>query len=582
MAFDAGMLRAVLHEIDTRCTGAKIEKIAQPISDEVDLLLKNAGKTHRLSINIGSETPRISLTYMQKESLPTPPNFCMLLRKHLIGARLSSVAQGGFDRVAILTFAAFDDMGYPTEKKLVAEMMGRYANLILLDGADKILSAVRPIDFSTSTVRQILPGMRYELPPAPNGKTDPTIETREGFLAKLSAFPVDRPAEKFISASYIGTAASVARHVVSCAGGAPDAKCGELSPNAFYAAFARQMEILQTHDYLPTVYFDDDGMPKEYFYTDTALYGDSGRLCHYDDFAAMMDAYFGERDRRLRMHRRASDLFRLVANARTRIERRLALQREELAVAEHGEDHKTYGDLVTANIYLLRKGMPSFIGIDYTKDPPTEVEVSLDTRLTPAQNAQRYYKLYNKAKTAKRVLAEQIAQGESERVYLDSVEAFLDRCETEEDIAELREELYNTGYASRMKHYTPQKKRRIRFIEATTSGGYRLYAGRNNLQNEYLTFRFAEKGDIWFHAKNIPGSHVVMVTNGEEPPAEDYTEAAAFAAFHSAAADAPGVAVDYTRVKNVKKTPGGKPGFVIYHTNYTAYVTPSDREKDKA
>lgn len=582
MAFDAGMLRAVLHEIDTRCAGAKIEKIAQPVTDEVDILLKSMGKTHRLSINIGSETPRISLTYMQKESLPTPPNFCMLLRKHLVGARLVSVAQGGFDRVAILSFAAFDDMGYPTEKKLVAEMMGRYANLILLDGADKILSAVRPIDFSVSTVRQILPGMLYELPPAPSGKTDPMTETREGFLARLSAFPADRPAEKFISASYIGTAASVARDIVSRACGRHDVKCGELSPDAFCTAFLRQMEILQKHEYLPTVCFDGGGMPREYFYTDTALYGDSGRLYHYDDFAAMMDAYFGERDRRLRMHRRASDLFRLVTNARARIERRLTLQREELITAEHGEDYKICGDLVTANIYRLKKGMASFVGTDYEKDPPTETEVPLDTRLTPAQNAQRYYKLYSKAKTARRVLAEQIADGESERAYLESVEAFLDRCETEEDIAELRLELYNTGYASRMKHYTPQKKHKIRLIEATTSGGYRLYAGRNNIQNEYLTFRFAEKGDVWFHAKNIPGSHVVMVTNGEEPPAEDYTEAAAFAAFHSAAKDAPSVAVDYTRVKNVKKTPGGKPGFVIYHTNYTAYVAPSDREKDKA
>lgn len=580
MAFDAGMMHAVLYEVREKCLDAKVEKIAQPGNDEVNVLLKKNGKTERLVINVGSASPRLSLSAIRRENPVTPPNFCMLLRKHFIGAKLSDVSQAGFERVAFLTFDAFDEMGYTTKKIMAVELMGKYANLIILSEQKKILAAAKYVDFSASSIRQILPGMTYELPPSQN-KTDPTAETEEGFREKLCHAAQDTPAEKYLLATYCGTAAQVARDIVYRASGDIHARLYDMDAEAFSAAFFRQMAFLKENRYTPTVYYSDDGVPKEYFYMSPAYFGADADIREKDNFGLLFDDYFGERDRVLRIRERAADLLRLLSHAVSRVEKRLELQREELRAAENGDAYKNAGDMVTANIYRLKKGDASFTATDYTADPPCDVTVTLDTRLSPAQNAQKLYKLYTKAKTARRVLTEQIASGEDELRYLTSVESFLERSETEDDLSEIREELYRAGYASKMKNYTPPKNRKMHFLTAETSGGYKLYCGRNNMQNDYLSFRVAEKGDLWFHAKNIPGSHVILVCGGEEPSAEDYTEAAAFAAFHSKAAQSPLAAVDYTRVKNLKKPSGGKPGLVIYHQNYTAYVEPRNITEKK-
>ena len=311
---------------------------------------------------------------------------------------------------------------------------------------------------------------------------------------------------------------------------------------------------------------------------DITYLGDGATVKHFDALSELFDAYFAEKDRLEKIHQRGHDLVTLLNNATARTERKLAIQRESLIESEKGEEHRRKGDLIIANIYQLKRGMTSFKTLDYYDEECPEVTVELDSRLSPADNAQRYYKLYNKAKVAKEVLTKQIATWEAELIYLDSVKAFLSKAETEEDLVEIRDELYRSGYSSKLKGYRPPKQIKARPMRFITSGGYELLVGRNNVQNDYLTFKTAEKHDIWFHTKDIPGSHVIMVTGGDEPSERDYTEAAAIAAYYSKATQDL-VAVDYTAVKNIKKPQGAKPGFVIYKTNYTAYVKPMSGEE---
>ena len=335
-------------------------------------------------------------------------------------------------------------------------------------------------------------------------------------------------------------------------------------------------QLLISERYTPTVAKDKLGKPLDYSYMSISYLKDSATYTEYPTFGAMFDAYFEEKDRLERIHQRAHDVKQLLSNTINRTTKKLSLQREALANSESAGVYKRDADLITANMYKLSRGDKFFMAIDYYSEDCPTVRVELDSRLTPAANAQRLYKLYNKAKTAKIVLAEQIAKWEAELEYLNSVKAFLDNAESEADIADIREELYKSGYASRMKGYKPAKGAVAKPYTFVTENGFTLLVGRNNLQNDRLTHKDASKDDIWFHVKDFPGSHVILVTDGKEPEDIDYTQAAQIAAGYSAASGVR-VAVDYTRVKNVKKPAGSKPGFVIYKTNYTAYVMPKKK-----
>ena len=578
MAFDACMMRAVLTEFSREFTDAKIEKVLQPQNDEIDLVIHSGRTSRRLVFNVGPNAPRLQLSDVAKENPLKAPMFCMFLRKHLIGARIVGVEQPGFDRIAHFKLACYDEMGFPTEKKLVCEIMGKYANLIVLDKDDKIITALKMIDFAASTVRQVLPGMRYTFPEQ-QSKLSPLVIDKQLFMQKLAEFPSERTGEKFITSTYSGIATQIARELVYRATGNLDVPIRLIEPEHFYSVVSDWQKLLIDGSYTPTVAIDQSGKPIDYSYMNITYLENSVTVKHFDSLRELFDLYFAEKDRIERIRQRAHDLFTLLNNAVARTERKLAIQREALLDSENGELYKHKADLITANIYRIQRGMSSFTCVDYYDPDCPEIEIELDTRLSPSQNAQRLYKIYNKSKTAKAVLTEQIAKWESELVYLDTVRAFLDKAECEDDLTELREELYRSGYSSKMKDYRPQKKIKLKPIELSTSGGYPVLVGRNNIQNDHLTFKLASKDDIWFHVKDIPGSHVILVTDGEEPSEQDYTEAAEIAAYYSNATGAP-VAVDYTKVKNVKKPSGSKPGFVIYKTNYTAFVTPNSHAKE--
>ena len=570
MAFDACMMRAVLSEFTKQFPEAKIEKVLQPQNDEIDLVVHHGRTSRRLVLNVGPNAPRLQLSDIAKENPLKAPMFCMLLRKYFLGAKIVSAEQLGFDRIAVFTVACYDEMGFPTEKKIISEIMGKYANLIVTDSDYKILTAMKIIDFAASTVRQVLPGMKYQIP-ANADKLSPLEIDENTFFERLESFSGERTVEKFITSTYSGIATQIAHEICSRATGSIDVPVLNIDRQKLWEVFKEWQEILIYESYTPTLVFDASGKPIDYSYMDITYFGDDVTVRHYESLSELFDAYFAEKDRLEKIHQRGRDLVTLLNSAVSRTERKLAIQREALLDSERGEEYRRQGDLIIANIYALKRGMTSFDTVDYYDESCPTVTVQLDSRLSPADNAQRYYKLYNKAKTAKEVLTKQIEIWENELIYLESVKAFLSKAETEEDLVEIRDELYRSGYSSKMRGYKPPKQIKARPMRFKTSGGYELLVGRNNVQNDHLTFKVAEKHDIWFHTKDIPGSHVIMVTNGEEPSERDYTEAASVAAYYSKATQDL-VAVDYTAVKNIKKPQGAKPGFVIYKTNYTAYV----------
>ena len=572
MAFDACMMRAVLSEFSDNFPEAKIEKVLQPANDEIDLVIHYGKKSSRLLFNVGPNAPRLQLTDKVKENPLKAPMFCMFLRKRLLGAKITGVVQPGFDRIAMFSVSGYDEMGFPSEMKIVCEIMGKYANFILLDGEDKIISALKMIDFSASTIRQVLPGLKYRAP-AMQEKLSPLEIDENAFYAKLSDFPSEKSGEKFITTTYSGIATQIAHELVFRATGSVGTPVAAINKEKFCSVFSEWQSLLIEERYTPTVALDQSGKPIDYSYMDITYLGDYATCRKFETLGELFDLYFAEKDRLEKIHQRAHDIRTLLSNAKSRTEKKLLIQREALADSEKGESYKRAGDLITANIYRIKRGDRSLTAIDYYDESCPEITVELDERLSPAANAQRMYKLYNKCKTAKTVLTEQITKWEDELLYLESVQSFLDAAETEQDIADLRDELYSSGYASRMKGYKAPKVSKSKPLTFTTTDGLTLYVGKNNVQNDRLTFKVAEKDDIWFHVKDIPGSHVILVTEGREPSDRDYTEAAGIAAGYSKATG-DHVAVDYTRVKNIKKPVGAKPGFVTYKTNYTAYVKP--------
>lgn len=571
MAFDAGMVGAVAHEISLRAVGARVEKVFQPEKDELVLQLHTKEGNLRLSIAAGANNPRIGFVTRQKENPASPYLFCILARKHLTGARLLSIARLEYERVIELSFDSRDEMGFVKTKYLYAEIMGKYSNLILTDENKTVLGVLRPVDFTVSTKRQLLSGLRYELPPSQDKRSPLSLE-RESFLALAREMP-ELSTDKLITSHYLGISSLIAREIAYRS----VARVGA-SPELVYEAFSDYMRKLSSHSVTPTVVYEGT-KPIAFSCVDIAQYGEGFTALHFDTVSAAIEAYFDERDNLEHSKKRAFDLFKLVMNARARIAKKLALQESELADCARKEEYKRLGDLITANIYQLKRGMTEAVVIDYYDEAMPEVKITLDARLTPPQNAQVYYKKYNKSKNAERELTKQIAEAKEELRYIDSVADALERAVGQTELDEIRRELFEAGYGTRIKKGATAKGVKTKPYEYRTSGGYRLICGKNNLQNDQITFKMASKNDWWFHVKGAPGSHVVMILDNKgEPSEKDFTEAAALAAFHSSQSSAEHVEVDYTEVRYLKKPSGAKPGFVTYTTYYSAYVKPQELE----
>ncbi len=574
MAFDAGMVSAITYELNHRITDARVEKVLQPERDEIVLLLHAGRENLRLVLSAGTNNPRFHITSQQKENPTTAPMFCMLLRKHLTGSRVTGITQLGFERAVEFAFDCMDELGYRKPKYLVAETMGKYSNIILLDSDKKVISALRIIDLSASSKRQILPGFVYELPPKQN-KMLPLEPDRAAF-DKAAADSRDLPADKFLAAKYYGLSALTAREIACRAAGRLGATVGECGER-LYDALCEFAAMVNEHRFEPWLVREPNGRPVEYSFFRPTEYGGDFDVIKFPDFGSLLDEFFVTRDRAERIKQRTSDIFRLLTNAETRLQKKIALQKSDLADCAEKENYKLWGDLVTANIWRLKRGDEEVELDNYYSEDGGKIKIKLDKRLSPQQNAQRFYKKYAKCKTAEVELARQIKLAEAELDYIYTVFDSLTRAESESDILEIRDELYRSGYASRMKSYAAKKLSQPKLMEFRTTNGLRVLCGKNNHQNDWLTTRVASKSDYWFHVKNQPGSHCVLFCEDGEPTERDFTEAATIAAYYSKASDGQNVPVDYTLVKNVRKPNGSKPGFVIYTTNYTAYVTPDER-----
>lgn len=577
MAFDAGFTSAILKEIATAATHARVEKIFQPSKESILLVLRcergeggQKGETKRLLIDAGTSNPRMCFCDPVFDNPKVPPMFCMLLRKHLGAAKITAVTQLGFERAAVFEFECRDELGDLSKKYLIAEIMGKFSNLIFCDSEKRVIAAVHTQDLSVGVKRPILPGITYTPPPPQEGKRSPLQETRKAFLSDLKESGMTHA--KFLQTRFCGISPLVARELAHQAGE---------NDERLYEVFEELLRRLREGDFLPVLIIAEDGNPLEYSFLPITQYGNSAVCEVLPDFSSLIERFFAERSRNDRIKQRASDILRLLTSAETRLTKRLHVQEEELAACADKDRYKQLGDLITANLYRLTRGMTEVTLTDYYDEACPEVTLTLDSRLSPAANAQRYYKKYNKCKSAENHLAEQLARGRAELTYLDTVFDALTRAENEADLNEIRRELYESGYASRMKSYTAAKHSAPKPLEYRTTGGWRVLCGKNNAQNDYITHKLAGKGDLWFHIKDYPGSHVVLFCDGAEPDAVDFTEAAIIAAVNSKAPEGQRVTVDYTRVKNIKKPPNAKPGFVTFQNNYSAYVIP-DRSAAEA
>ena len=578
MPLDALCLSGLVHELNTTLVGGKIDKIYQPGRDEVILALRTPSGNRRLLLSANPNHPRPQLTELSRENPDVPPMFCMLLRKHLTGGRILDIKQPPLERVVEFRLETLDELGDRVERSLVLEAMGRHSNLILLDEEGRITDCLRRVDSDMSAKRQVLPGMFYRLPPT-QAKRSPLGLSREELQRLLDSAPEEAQADQWLLDTFGGLSPLICRELAFQAGGSTDVRLnvlGEEGRQRLLDGLEGLLHSVLEHSFTPTL-ISMDGKPKDFTFRFIGQYGAAAQLTAFPTFSALLDQFYEQRESMERIRQRGQDLIRSVTNARDRTARKLANQEKEVAATLDRDRLRQFGDLITSNLYAMKKGMSSLRTSNYYDPEGAEVDIPLDPLLTPQQNAAKYYKEYNKAKTAQAMLTIQIEKGKKELDYLNSVLESISLAEGEKDLQEIRQELTDTGYLRRPSKAKGRDKRvTSKPMEFCSSAGLRISVGKNNTQNDLLTCKLASKQDIWFHTQKIHGSHVILWTEGTQPDLQSLHEAACLAAWFSQGRESSKVAVDYTPVKFVKKPGGARPGMVVYTTYETAYVTPSE------
>ena len=575
MALDGAFLACLRQELTDTLQDARIDKIHQPGREELVIALRWKGGAEKLYLSAGANAPRLHFTTQTPENPAQPPMFCMLLRKRLTGGRLVAIRQEGWERALYLDFDCINELGDPVRLTLAVEIMGRHSNIILIGQDGVIIDAIKRVDPAMSSVRPILPGLRYEVPPPAEG-LDLSVCTPDDVVAAIRSGK-DAPLSKAIQSTVTGLSPLSCREIAYRATAGEDSPVSVLTEREWEKltdCLARTRNAVLTGERrVPYLLVKADGTPQEFSFQTIIQYGPTVTGQEMPSFSALLDAYYARKSAAERMRVRSHDLLRVLTNATERVRRKLNVQRQELAAAADRDTLRLYGDLINAGMHLVPVGASSCELINYYDENCATITVPLDPALSAAANAQKYYKDYRKAQTAERILTQRIAEGEQELIYLDSVFDSLTRATSTRELEELRRELEEQGYLKRqrgkMKPPPPMKALTFR-----SDDGFTILVGRNNLENDRLTLKTARGSDMWFHTKNIPGSHVIVVTEGQTPPDRTLEQAAIIAATHSKAADSVQVPVDYTAVKFVKKPSGAKPGMVIYTDNRTAYVNP--------
>ena len=566
MAFDAFFLTAVLDEIREKTAMARVEKIHQPSRDTVIFHLKCQEGRQKLIFVASPTAPRLHLTSASPENPQEPPMFCMLLRKHLSGARLREISQPPMERCATFTFDCIDEMGDQVQKKLVAELMGRTCNLYILGPDGRIIDCLRRVGLDETSRRPALPGMYYQQP-EPVRKEN--LMGFEDYVNLLDRPGADLLADRLMD-SFGGLSPLVCREAALFAAGEPDARLeeGNLAQIAEKLALFFREHLAHPKPYY---YALPDGTPKQFAFCPIRQYGSCQEA---ESFGSLLDQFYIVRDRRDAMRQKSQAVRKTVSNLCQRLQRKLAIQEKELAATFDRERLRQLGDILTANIHRIKKGQTKVMVEDFYDENMAMIEVQLSPLLSPQQNAAKFYKDYARMKTAEKELTHQMELGEQELTYLRSVLDELNRAETEAELEEIRRELQDGGYIRADSGKKRMKQGKLPPLRFESTDGYPIYVGRNNRQNEELTFKSARKDDLWLHAQKVHGSHVIIACAGVTPPDDTITQAAQLAAYYAESTGGQNIPVDVTPVKQVKKTPGGKPGMVIYHTYRTVIVNP--------
>ncbi len=571
MAFDGVVISSVVSQLKSALLGGRIYKIYQPENDELILVIKNQKETHRLLLSAGASLPLIYLTEETKGNPMNAPNFCMLLRKHLNNGRIISIEQPNFERIVNIGIEHLNELGDLCTKHLIIEIMGKHSNIIFVDDTDHIIDSIKHISAQVSSVREVLPGREYFIPPTQE-KISPFSLTPTYFEENICKKPL--PLTKAIYTSLTGISPLIAEEICYRAGLDSNSSTSSLTSDdklALFSALTTVMELIKQENFSPNIVFRKEE-PVEFSSIPLTMYGDYETVS-YDSISEVLESYYAFKSKITRIRQKSADLRKIVSNAIERASKKYDLQLRQLKDTEKRDKYRIYGELINTYGYGLEFGAKSLTCLNYYSNE--EITIPLEETLSPQENSKKYFAKYNKLKRTYEALTDLIVETKSELEHLESISNALDIALQESDLVQLKQELMEYGYMKR--RYLGKKKEKItsKPFHYISSDGFHMYVGKNNYQNEELTFKFANGGDWWFHAKGMAGSHVIVKREqGQELPDRTFEEAGRLAGYYSKGRTAPKVEIDYTERKNLKKPPSAKPGFVIYHTNYSLLIEP--------
>lgn len=567
MAFDGITIANIVHELNRNLLDGRINKIAQPETDELLLTIKTPGGQRRLSISASASLPLIYLTEGNKPSPMTAPNFCMLLRKHINNGRITKIWQPKLERIIHFEIEHLDELGDLCKKELIVEIMGKHSNIIFCNEDGTIIDSIKHVSSQMSSVREVLPGRTYFIPDTME-KSDPLSVSFAEFQRVLTEKPM--PLSKAVYTSFTGISPVVAEEICCLSGIDSSLTPRELSEDLLthlYRQFTLYFEEVTAGHFSPAIYYHG-AEPKEFSALPLTHFSQYIRK-EYDSISRLLEDYYAEKNTLTRIRQKSVDLRRVVQTALERNRKKYDLQAKQLRDTENREKFKVYGELIHTYGYNLEPGAKKLEALNYYTNEM--ITIPLDSTKTPQENALKYFEKYNKQKRTFEALTSLIEETRDDISYLESVSNALDIALSEDDLTQIKEELIESGYIRRK--FTKKKvKITSKPFHYLSSDGYHIYVGKNNLQNEELTFHFASGNDWWFHAKGIPGSHVIVKTNGEELPDRTFEEAGKLAAYYSKNRGSEKIEIDYIEKKHVKKPKGGKPGFVVYYTNYSLMI----------
>lgn len=581
MALDGLVIHSIVDELSSKLVGGKVDKISQPENDEIILNIRNNPNNYKLVLSASASNPRVYIANNYKKQNPKKaPVFCMLFRKHIQGGTITKVSQIGFERIIKISVESLDELKEKSTKDIIVEIMGRHSNIILVQSENsKIFDSAKRVPVSVSRVRQILPGLTYELPPAQD-KINPLDKlSSEVFIENIKTY--DGPVFKGIYTKFLGISPIIAKEICFRSSVDPKINTFDLTDediSRLYIEFEKLFKDISKNNFHPSIIVDRSiDKYVDFSCVNLTIYKDLDSI-YNESVSEVLENYYQTRDVKDRIHQRASDLRKSITIKLDRLYNKQKKQHEELLESEHADEFKLKGELLTAYIYMIKKGMKEIEVQNFYTSDYSNIKISLNENLTPSENSQKYFKKYNKLKTAKKEITHQMDINEEEIDYLENILLSIDNCENMDELQDIREELVKLGYVKVQGKAKPKKETTLTTMphKFLSSDGTTIFVGKNNKQNDHLTLRIADYDDIWMHTKNIPGSHVIIKCAGTEVSDETIYEGAMLAAYFSKSKMSSKVPVDYTKKKNVKKPSGSKPGMVIYETNSTIYVTPTE------